>query len=161
MMLTNTLAVTARIYQQLIGDRRFLALSTLVPLIVVYIFKVFIEKLPVSMFADPQIFYVVMTSFIVHFTSYVLCLICIVRERREETLSRLFVNNLSRPEIVLGYLLGYAGLSTLQTILILLEIQFFFQLSYGLSLMFSMNTLVEASALTPIRAISDFWDVVS
>ncbi|OPZ76863.1 MAG: Inner membrane transport permease YbhR [bacterium ADurb.Bin431] len=77
-----------------------------------------------------------------HFTSYVLCLIVIVRERREQTLERMFVNNYGRSEIVLGYLLGYAGLATVQAVLIMAEVDYFFKLSYGLDLMLSIFAVI-------------------
>jgi ABC-2 type transport system permease protein len=137
-MVNNTLAITARIYCQLLGDRRFLALSVFLPLIVFYLFKVFIQTLPVALFTNPEELYVMITAFIIHFTSYVLCLIVIVRERREETLTRMFANNFSRVEVVMGYLLGYAGLATLQAGLIMLELDYLFHLSYGIGLMLSL-----------------------
>ncbi len=130
-MFSNTLAITARIYRQLVGDKRFLALSIFVPLFVIYLLKVFIETLPVSMLTDPELLDILITGFIVHFVSYVLCLIVIVRERREETLARMIVNNFSREEIVVGYLLGYAGLATVQAVLIMYEVDYFFHLSFG------------------------------
>lgn len=138
----NTLAITARIYRQLLGDKRFLTLALSVPVIVIYLFKVFIETLPISLFTDPQQLDILITAFIVHFTSYVLCLIVIVRERREETLTRMFVNNFERSEIVLGYLLGYAGLATLQAVLIMGEVDWFFKLTYGPGLMLSIFAVI-------------------
>jgi ABC-2 type transport system permease protein len=140
--MSNTLAITARIYRQLLGDRRFLALALSVPLIVIYLFKVFIQTLPISLFTDPEQLDILITAFIVHFTSYVLCLIVIVRERREQTLERMFVNNYGRSDIVLGYLLGYAGLATLQAVLIMIEVNYFFKLTYGLDLMFSIFAVI-------------------
>ena len=113
-MVNNTLAITTRIYSQLFGDRRFLAVSIFFPLITFFLFKVFIQTLPVNLFTNPEGLYVTITAFIIHLTSYVLCLIVIVRERRDETLTRMFVNNFSRTEVVIGYLLGYAGLATLR-----------------------------------------------
>jgi len=137
-MIKHTLGITGRIYRQLVGDRRFLALSVVTPLIIVYLFKVFIKALPVYMLSKPEEFYVLITAFIIHFTSYVLCLIVIVRERREETLTRMFVCNYSRVEIVLGYLIGYAGLATVQAVLIMMEVNYFFSLPFGLRLMLSL-----------------------
>lgn len=137
-MINHTLSITGRIYKQLVGDRRFLALSVFTPLVIVYLFKVFIKALPISMLTKPEEFYVLITAFIIHFTSYVLCLIVIVRERREETLTRMFVCNYNRAEVVLGYLIGYAGLATLQAVLIMLEVDYFFNLSFGLYLMLSL-----------------------
>ncbi len=149
-MVSNTLAATARIYRQLLGDRRFLALALFTPLFVIYLFKVFIKTLPVSLIADPQILDILMTAFIIHFTSYVLCLIVIVRERREETLTRMFVNNFRRTEVVLGYILGYAGLATAQAILVILEADYFFELSYSLPLMLSVFVILWTLALISI-----------
>lgn len=137
-MIGNTLAITWRIYRQLLGDRRFLALALTVPLIVIYVFKVFIKLLPVALFTQPERLYVLITAFIVHFTSYILCLIVIVRERREETLARMFINNFRRGEVVIGYLLGYAGLATLQALLVLATVDYFFELSFGPGLMMSI-----------------------
>ena len=137
-MINNILLVTARIYKQLLGDKRFLALSVFVPLFIIYLFKVFIQEIPLAMFTNPNKFYVLITAFIIHFTSYVLCLIVIVRERRENTLSRMSVTNYSRIEIVIGYILGYAGLATLQAILILLEVNYFFSLNYGAVIMLKL-----------------------
>jgi len=149
-MVKNTLAIAARIDNQLIGDRRFLALAIFLPLIIFYLFKVFIRTLPVALFTNPQELYIMITAFIIHFTSYVLCLIVIVRERRDETLIRMFVNNFSRTEVVLGYLLGYASLATLQAILIMLEVNLLFQLSYGLGLMLSLFIVMWTLSLISI-----------
>ncbi len=137
-MIKKIFFVTARIYKQLLGDKRFLALSIFVPLFIIYLFKVFIQEIPLAMFTDPNKFYVLMTAFIIHFTSYVLCLIVIVRERREGTLSRMSVTNYSRVEIVIGYILGYAGLATLQAVLILIEVNYFFSLNYGAVIMLKL-----------------------
>jgi ABC-2 type transport system permease protein len=149
-MIRNTFAITTRIYRQLIGDKRFLALSIFTPLIIVYLFKVFIKSLPVYLINDPEEFYILITAFIVHFTSYVLCLIVIVRERRDETLARMFVCNYSRKEVVLGYLIGYAGLATLQAALILLEVDYFFRLSFGPGMMISLFAVIWTLSLISI-----------
>jgi ABC-2 type transport system permease protein len=134
----NILAIAVRIERQLISDRRFLALALFLPLIIFYLFKVFIGTLPIQMIANPDQFYIVVTAFIIHFTSYVLCLIVLVRERRDETLTRMFVNGFSRTEVVIGYLVGYASLATLQAVLILVEVNLLFKLSYDLTLMLSL-----------------------
>jgi ABC-2 type transport system permease protein len=146
----NTLAIASRIDRQLIGDRRFLALALFLPLIIFYLFKVFIRTLPVELFANPQELYIMITAFIIHFTSYVLCLIVIVRERRDETLIRMFVNNFSRTEVVIGYLLGYASLATLQALLIMVEVHLLFHLSYGWGLMLSLFVVMWTLSLISI-----------
>ncbi|MBI5604045.1 MAG: ABC transporter permease [Deltaproteobacteria bacterium] len=149
-MVNNTLAIAARIDSQLIGDRRFLALSIFLPMIIFYLFKLFIQTLPVGLFTNPEELYVLITAFIIHFTSYVLCLIVIVRERRDETLIRMFVNNFSRTEVVMGYLLGYASLATVQAVLIMMEVNVLFHLSYGLGLMLSLFAVMWTLSLISI-----------
>ncbi|PKN64173.1 MAG: ABC transporter permease [Deltaproteobacteria bacterium HGW-Deltaproteobacteria-15] len=149
-MLNSILAITCRIYSQLLGDKRFLALAVFVPLIIFYLFKVFIRALPVELFTNPEELYILITAFIIHFTSYVLCLIVIVRERRDETLSRMFVNNFNRSEIVIGYILGYAGLATLQAVLIMLEVAILFELSYTMSMMLSLFAVMWVLSLISI-----------
>jgi ABC-2 type transport system permease protein len=149
-MLNNTLAITGRIYSQLLGDRRFLVLAIFVPLIIFYLFKVFIRALPVALFTNPEELYILVTAFIIHFTSYVLCLIVIVRERKDQTLSRMFVNNFRRSEVVIGYILGYAGLATLQAVLIMFEVYILFKLSYGTSMMFSLFAVMWVLSLISI-----------
>jgi ABC-2 type transport system permease protein len=149
-MIRNVLAVAARIDRQLIGDGRFLALSILMPLIIFYLFKVFIKTLPVELFANPQQLYIMITAFIIHFTSYILCLIVLVRERRDETLVRMFINNYSRFEVVMGYILGYASLATIQAILIMVEVNYLFHLPYGLGLMISLFAVLWTLSLISI-----------
>lgn len=149
-MVRNIQAIASRIDRQLIGDRRFLALALLLPLIIFYLFKVFIRTLPVELFTNPQELYIMITAFIIHFTSYVLCLIVLVRERRDETLIRMFVNNFSRTEVVIGYLLGYASLATLQAVLIMVEVNLLFHLSYGLGLMLSLFVVLWTLSLISI-----------
>jgi hypothetical protein len=57
-MISNTLAIAARIDNQLIGDRRFLVLAIFLPLIIFYLFKVFIRTLPIELIANPEQFYI-------------------------------------------------------------------------------------------------------
>ena len=149
-MLNNTLAITGRIYSQLLGDKRFLALAIFVPLIIFYLFKVFILALPVAMFTDPEQLYILITAFIIHFTSYVLCLIVIVRERKDQTLMRMFVNNFRRSEVVIGYILGYAGLATVQAALIMFEVDVLFKLSYTMGMMLSLFAVMWVLSLISI-----------
>jgi ABC-2 type transport system permease protein len=111
---------------------------------------VFIRALPVALFTDPEQLYILITAFIIHFTSYVLCLIVIVRERRDQTLIRMFVNNFRRSEVVVGYILGYAALATLQAVLIMLEVDILFRLSYTISIMVSLFAVMWILSLISI-----------
>jgi ABC-2 type transport system permease protein len=62
----------------------------------------------------------------------------------------MFVNNFSRPEVVIGYLLGYASLATLQAVLIMLEVNLLFHLSYGWGLMLSLFIVMWTLSLISI-----------
>jgi ABC-2 type transport system permease protein len=124
-MSSRVLAVSGRIARQLRGDKRFLGLALGVPLLVVYILRAFMDALPPSarVFADLDHLGLLITAFIVHFTAY-------VRERREQTLTRMFVNNFRPVEVIGGYLVGYAVLATVQAALVMGEVCLLFRLSY-------------------------------
>lgn len=132
-MSSRVLAVSGRIARQLRGDKRFLGLALGVPLLVVYILRAFMDALPpqARIFADLDHLGLLITAFIVHFTAYILCLVVIVRERREQTLTRMFVNNFRPMEVIGGYLLGYAVLATVQAALVMAEVCLLFRLSYA------------------------------
>lgn len=138
------LAVTGRIYRQLWGDRRFLALALMVPLVIVYVLKLFLDSMPemASRWFAAGRLDILMTAFIVHFTTYILCLIVFVRERREQTLTRMFVSNYRRSDMVLGYLFGYAGLGTAQTALAILEVKWLFDLEWSLPSLVSVFVVI-------------------
>lgn len=120
--------VLQRVLRQLIHDRRFLALSLVAPLLIMYLLKVFFDSL--GNFAPAR--YIVPTgALIVHFLTYILCAIVLVRERKAQTLARMFINGFRRSEIILGYLLAYTVLATLQTLIVLFELIWVYELNYA------------------------------
>jgi ABC-2 type transport system permease protein len=129
--LTRTQAVTFRVWQQLRHDRRFLALSLAVPVIVIYLLKVFFDSAENPMF-DPTSFVVPMGAFIVHFITYILAAIVLVRERTTDTLSRMFVSGYRQADIILGYVAAYTLLGTVQSLLVMVGLQLAFNLDYPL-----------------------------
>lgn len=129
-MLDQTVAVAVRVLTQLRRDRRFLALSLLVPATIMYMFKIFFDSAETPVF-NPQEFVTPAGAFVVHFITYILCAIVLVRERTAQTLTRMFVNGYERPSIIGGYLLAYSLLATAQSLLVLLELRLFFDLGYS------------------------------
>lgn len=125
-------AVAQRALRQLRGDRRFLMLSLLAPLVVIYLLKVFFDALASPLF-DIGPLVIPVAAFIVHFITYVLCAIVLVRERTAGTLQRMFINGYRRGEIIGGYVLAYSALATLQAVLVLGELELFFTLHYAWS----------------------------
>ena len=61
-------------------------------------------------------------AFVIYFVAYVLAAIALVRERTSGTLERMLVASFRRGEIVLGYVLGFAGLAFVQATLVVATI---------------------------------------
>ncbi len=128
-MMQNILAIAQRVLRQLINDRRFLALSILVPVFVVFIMNIFFESVDTpSPLINITGFILPGGAFVVHFITYVLCAIVLVRERTAETLERMFVNGYRQIEIIGGYLAAYSALATLQSFIVLMEMNWLFEL---------------------------------
>src|SRR5215469_5300798 len=121
----RTFAIARRVLRQLSRDRRFLSLSVGAPLLVIYISKAALDSFRVP-FVNLSQFVVPIGAFIVHFATYILCAIVLVRERAAETLSRMFVNGYRQSEIIGGYVLAYTCLATTQSILVLIELSLLF-----------------------------------
>jgi len=124
----NTLIIAKRVLKQLQGDKRFLALSLLAPLVIIYflslLFKAFPPGVPVTAFTIP------VCAFIVHFLCFILCAILLVQERTKGTLERMLISGFRRTAIIGGYTLGYFGLATLQAAAVLFESLWLFDLNY-------------------------------
>lgn len=128
--LTRSRVVGGRVLQQLRHDRRFLALSLIAPLLIIFLLKVFFDSLTLPL-VEPQYVVVPVGAFVVHFLTYVLTAIGLVRERTAQTLARMFVSGYGRGEILVGYLLAYSTLATVQSALVLSELNWLFDLRYG------------------------------
>src|SRR5438094_6574420 len=112
-------AVAARVLRQLVRDRRFLGLSLAAPLVVIYLLRVFFDALG-SPLLDVTGYVVPVCAFIVHFITYVLCAVVLVRERTAQTLQRMFVSGYRQAEIIGGYVAAYSVLATIQSLLVLI-----------------------------------------
>lgn len=124
----RTFVVAQRVVKQLLHNPRFLVLSIVGPLVIVYFLKVFFDTLPPTF--DVARYAVPVAAFIVHFLAFLLCAIALVQERTAGTLERMFVNGFRRTEIIGGYVLGYLGLATFQAAVVLAEVIWLFELDY-------------------------------
>ncbi|HAH24461.1 MAG TPA: ABC transporter permease [Prolixibacteraceae bacterium] len=126
--MNHTFIIARRVLTQLKGDRRFLALSIIGPLIIVYFLKLLFNTFPPMI--DVKSYTMPFTAFIVHFLSFILCAILLVQERINGTLERMMIGGFSKTSIIGGYTLGYFGLATIQAITVLAESIWLFKLSY-------------------------------
>lgn len=124
----HTFIIAGRVLAQLKGDVRFLALSLIVPLIIVYFLKLLFNSFPP--YIDVKSFAIPVSAFIVHFLSFILCAILLVQERTRGTLERMMIGGFSKTSIIGGYTLGYFGLATVLAITVLTESIWLFHLSY-------------------------------
>ena len=125
----NTFIIAKRILKQLQGDRRYLVLSIIAPLIIIYflklLFNAFPPNVPITIFIIPT------AALIVHFLSFLLCAILLVQERTRGTLERMLISGYRRTSIIGGYTLGYLGLATIQAGAVLFESLWLFNLNYS------------------------------
>jgi ABC-2 type transport system permease protein len=142
-------AVTRRVLQQLSRDRRFLVLAVAAPLAVIYLLHVFLDSVALPFF-DTTTLAIPLGAFIVHFITYVLCAIVLVRERAAQTLQRMFVNGYRRPEIISGYVVAYSVVATMQSSLVLLELRLLFGLGYASGTLFSIYIVIWLLAVISI-----------
>jgi ABC-2 type transport system permease protein len=128
-MLKRTSVVAGRVLNQLRRDHRFVGISLLFPLIIIYFIKVVFDVLAAPSF-NISVYVVPYAAFIIHFITFILTAIVLVRERTAGTLARMFVSGYSPIEIVIGYLLAYTVLATIQSLLVLFELNWIFELNY-------------------------------
>jgi ABC-2 type transport system permease protein len=145
----RAIAVALRVFRQLARDRRFLALSIGAPMIVIYITKAALNSFNVP-FVNVSQFVVPIGAFVVHFVTYVLCAIVLVRERTAQTLARMFVNGYRRSEIIGGYVLAYTCLATVQSFLVLAELSLLFHLTYNTATLLSIYLVIWLLAVISI-----------
>jgi len=125
----KTFIIAKRIVNQMQGDKKYLALSIIAPLIIIYflklLFNAFPPNVPITNFTIP------IGALIVHFLSFLLCAILLVQERTRGTLERMLISGYKRTSIIGGYTLGYIGLATIQAAAVLFESLWLFNLEYS------------------------------
>lgn len=144
----RTLILAARILRQLRHERRFLALSVVAPLVIVYLLKLFFDTLPPTF--EPARYAVPLAAFLVDFLAFLLCAIALVQERSAGTLERMFINGYTRMEVIAGYLLGYLGLAILQAVVALAEVLFLFELDYEVKTLMVLFAVVWLLAVASV-----------
>ena len=145
----RAVAVARRVLRQLGRDHRFLALSLAVPVLVIYLTHVFFDAFASPAF-EPAPVAVPLGAFIVHFLTYILCALVLVRERGAGTLQRMFVSGYRRAEIIAGYVLAYTCLATVQSLLVLSELSWLFHPGYGIDQLLSMYLVIWLLAVISI-----------
>jgi ABC-2 type transport system permease protein len=139
--MTGTLAVAGRILRTLRGDRRTLAMVVVVPALVLYLLS--------EVFPRPEPVAPVVLGVVVFFLTYLLTAIGFLRERTAGTLERVLVAPVSRRGLVLGYVLGYGVLATVQSIVLLGAALWFLEVSFanGIGLFLLVELLGALTAL--------------
>lgn len=144
----HTLTIAKRVISQLKGDKRFLALSIIAPLIIIYflklLFDTFPPEVPVTNYTVP------ISAFIVHFLSFILCAILLVQERTRGTLERMFISGYNKTSVIGGYTVGYFGLATLQATAVLLESLWLFKLDYDNQTIFLLFIVIWLLAIVSV-----------
>lgn len=148
-MYQQPLAVTLRVLKQLSRDRRFVVISLIVPTLIIYMLWIFFEA-SVNPYFKVETFVPPVGAFTVHFVTYVLCAIVLVRERTAQTLARMFVSGYKRGSIISGYVGAYSILATLQSLIVLVELNALFRLHYSLVTFLSLYGVIWLMAIISI-----------
>lgn len=134
----GALPVARRLLLTMRGDRRTLGLVVFVPAFVLFLFsEVFPSPGPSQRFAP------VLFGIFVFVLTYLLTAIGFLRERKTGTLERVKVSPIRRSELVVGYVLGFGVLATVQSLVLLgagvyfLDVEF----QHGVGLFFLIEML--------------------
>lgn len=125
-MSASTLVIAGRIINQLVRDRRTIALLVIVPLLIASLVGVSVPDKRILDYTAPAILAVLILFF-----GFLLTGISFLRERSQGTLERLMASPASRLDIVGGYLLGFLLFAIVQTMVL------FFYLIYVLNVSYS------------------------
>lgn len=140
--------IARRVLKQLQGDLRFLMLSIIAPLIIIYFLKLLFDSFPSSV---PQNYLIIpISAFIVHFLSFLLCAILLVQERTKGTLQRMLISGFKRSSIIGGYTFGYLGLATIQAAAVLFETLWLFNLDYSAETIFLLFIVIWLLAIVSV-----------
>jgi len=141
MTVNGAFPVAGRILRSLRGDRRTLAMVFVVPAFVLYLLS--------EVFPRPEPVAPVVLAIVVFFLTYLLTAIGFLRERTAGTLERVLVAPVSRTGLVLGYVLGYGVLATVQSLVLLGAAVAFLgvEFPHGVGLFFLVELLGALTAL--------------
>ncbi len=140
--------IARRVLTQIRHDKRLFGLSIVAPFVIIYFFKIFFDPMP-ALF-DKSRYVVPIAAYMVHFLAFILCALVLVQERTAGTLQRMFINGFTRIEIVGGYVLGYTVLATIQSIIVLAEVLWLFDLDYDWNVLAILFVIMWLLAVTSI-----------
>jgi ABC-2 type transport system permease protein len=112
-MFNNTLTIAQRTIQQLVRDRRTIALILIVPLVIASLIGVSVPSKLILNSTLPAIL-----AMLILFFGFLLSGISFLRERSQGTRERLLASPASRMDILVGYLLGFLLFAMLQTLIL-------------------------------------------
>lgn len=149
--------IARRVLLSLKGDRRTLGLVFGAPLLLIWLFSVVFDQVPVGGF-DTGPAHAALLAVFVFMLTFLLTAVGFLRERQTNTIQRVFASPVSRWDVVLGYVAGYGVLATLQATVILFAGIAFLDLSFvnGIGLFFGLELLGALTALGIGIAVSMF-----
>lgn len=133
--------VARRLLLGLRGDRRTLGLVVVVPAFIIWLLsEVFTRTEPVAP---------ILLGVFVFFLTYMLTAVGFLRERTAGTLDRVLVSTISRAGLVVGYVVGFGVLATVQSVVLLGSAVYFLEVSFehGVALFFAVELLGALTAL--------------
>lgn len=134
----GSLPVARRLLLTMRSDRRTLGMVVVVPAFIIFLFsEVFPSPGPAQRFAP------VMLGVFVFVLTYLLTAIGFLRERKTRTLERVKVSPVTRGELVVGYVLGFGVLATVQSVVLLGASIYFLEaeFAHGVGLFFVTELL--------------------
>lgn len=132
----KALILGKRVLMQLIRDRWFLLFSIIAPILIIIVLKVFFDTFPDQFPVNEYI--IGIAAMIVFVITFVLSMISIVEERVNGTLQRLFINGVSKASIIIGYILGYLTIATLQAVIVIFQTIYLFELELNFETIFAL-----------------------
>ncbi len=160
--------IASRVLSQLKGDKRFLAISIVGPIVIIFLLKVLFDALDADLPKLPQIpvkpgmppiqppaittlsFILPAAAFVIHFLCFVICAILLVQERTRGTLERMLISGFRRTSIIGGYTVGYFGLATLQSIIVVTEVLWLFKLDLSFTSIFLLFLVIWLLAIVSV-----------
>jgi ABC-2 type transport system permease protein len=124
-MTSSALTIAHRIINQLIRDRRTMALLVIVPLVIASLIGVSVPEKSILDYIAPAILAV-----LIFFFGFLLTGISFLRERSQGTLERLMASPVSRRDIVGGYLLGLLLFALVQTLILFFYLIYVLKINY-------------------------------
>jgi ABC-2 type transport system permease protein len=124
-MSRSSLTIASRIMNQLIRDRRTIGLLIVAPLVIASIVGVSIPEKNLLDYTAPAIL-----ATLILFFGFILTGINFLRERSQGTLERLMASPVTKPDIVLGYIIGFLVFALVQTLIIFFYMVYVLKINY-------------------------------